>query len=72
LRIPVLPPQNAQFFHSQTRACLKNVKTPKQRISFRQTALKNLEIHQVFLRFFALSGEKISRCWSFRHLSNKP
>jgi hypothetical protein len=30
---------------------LKNVKTPKQRILFRQTALKNLEIHQVFLGF---------------------
>ena len=54
------------------RACLKNVKTPKRRIFFRCTALKNLEIHKVFLRFFALSIEKISRFWSFRHLSNKP
>ena len=54
------------------RACLKNVKTPKRRIFFRCTALKNLEIHKVFLRFFALSIEKISHFWSFRHLSNKP
>ncbi|MDE7054641.1 MAG: hypothetical protein K2O84_07480 [Oscillospiraceae bacterium] len=51
---------------------MKNVKTPKRRIFFRCTALKNLEIHKVFLRFFALSIEKISHFWSFRHLSNKP
>ena len=54
------------------RACLKNIKTPKQRTFFRRTALKNLEIHKVFLRFFALSGKKISRCRSFCYLSNKP
>ena len=28
------------------RACLKNIKTPKQRTFFRRTALKNLEIHK--------------------------
>ncbi len=53
------------------RPCLKKVKTPKQRIFFRHMALKILEIHQVFLRIFALSGRKISRRWAFRHFSNK-
>ena len=87
--------RQGRFF---SKACLKNVKTPKGRIFFRCTALKNLEIHKVFLRrsrngrierpcaiefhtaprrgrcgiIFALSIEKISRFWSFRHLSNKP
>ena len=53
------------------RPCLKNVKTPKRRIFFRQTALKILEIHKVFLRIFALSGGKISRRWALRQFSNK-
>jgi len=50
---------------------LKKVKTPKRRIYFRHTALKILEIHNVFLRIFALSGGKISRRLPSRHFSNK-
>jgi len=50
---------------------MKKVKTPKRRIIFCHTALKILEIHNVFLRIFALSGGKISRRWPFRQCSNK-
>ena len=32
---------------------------PEKSIYFRHTALKKLEIHQVFLRFFALSDANI-------------
>jgi hypothetical protein len=53
------------------RACLKNDKTPKQRISFHFAALKIFEIHKVSLQMFAPPGEKISRRCAFRHLSNK-
>ena len=43
-----------------TRACLKNIKTPKQRTFFRRTALKNLEIHKVFLRFLPCPAKNLS------------
>lgn len=47
------------------RPCLKNVKTPKQRIVFHCAALKIFEIHKVFLQIFASPSEKISRRWTF-------
>jgi hypothetical protein len=53
------------------RPCLKNAKTPKQRIFFHCAALKIFEIHKVFLQMFASPSEKISRRCVFRHLSNK-
>jgi len=37
---------------------------------FRHTALNFLEIKQLFLRKFALSGEKIARHWSFRQFKD--
>mgnify|MGYP006951708527 CR=1 FL=1 len=42
----------------RTRACLKNVKTPKQRIFFRCAALKILEIRQDSCEFLPCPVEK--------------
>jgi len=42
------------------------------RIFFRCAALKNLEIHEIFLQMFALPGKKTSRLWTSSHFSNKP
>ena len=67
-------PAALKILHAAGRAprpCLKNVKTPKRRIFFRHFALIFLAIHKVWLRQTALIGEKISRRWAFRHLSNK-
>jgi hypothetical protein len=46
------------FAASQVRACLKNVKTPKQRIFFRCTALKILEIRQDSCEFLPCPAKK--------------
>jgi hypothetical protein len=43
------------------RAYSKSLRTSPERVFFRPAALKNLVIHQVFLRFFALQGEKNPR-----------
>ena len=64
-------PPHGRFSTAATRPCLKNVKTPKRRTFFRRSALIFLAIHKVWLRQAALIGEKISRRWAFRHLSNK-
>jgi len=52
------------------RACLKIVNTPNRRAFFRRAALLCLEIHKVFLRQIALSGEKIPCRWAYCQFSN--
>ena len=41
------------------RTCIHNRLTPSGQVFSRPAALKNLAIHQVLLRFFALQGGKI-------------
>jgi hypothetical protein len=41
------------------RSCIHNLKRPSGQAFYRLAALKNLEIHKGFLRFFALRGGKI-------------
>ena len=51
--------QNKKLIQSILRAYSRSPRTPPWQVFFRPAALKNLVIHQVFLRFFALQGEKI-------------
>jgi hypothetical protein len=46
------------FFIRWIRACLKNVKTPKQRIFFHCAALKILEIRQDSCEFLPCPAKK--------------
>ena len=55
------PPVTAPPCHPPLRTCIHNLKRPPERFFCRPAALKNLEIHKGFLRFFALLGGKISR-----------
>ena len=53
--------QAAILINSSVRTCLHRRWTPSGRVFSRPAALKNLEIHPVFLRFFALQDGKIPR-----------
>ena len=57
------------------RTCIHNLKRPSERFFCRPAALKNLEIHKGFPRFFALRGGKIPRspgifAYEYRFLKN--
>jgi hypothetical protein len=53
--VPKVPPPLFGAF----RTCIHNRLTPSGQAFSRPAALKNLAIHQVLLRFFALQGGKI-------------